>query len=103
MIVGLPGETVSVQDGQVYVNSNVLSEPYLDQRLTFASNGAQVETKTLTSDEYFVMGDNRSNSSDSREWGAVPRQNIIGRQRQFKRAAGWDAENQQGNDDCQDK
>ncbi|OGD56407.1 signal peptidase I [Candidatus Berkelbacteria bacterium RBG_13_40_8] len=77
-IIATPGETVIVTRGKVFINGYLLEEPYL-------SNGAQTQTsesvfrKTLKPNEYFVMGDNRSNSSDSREWGAVPKVNIVGR------------------------
>ncbi len=77
-IVATPGETVIITNGKVFINGYLLEEPYL-------SNGTQTQTsenifrKTLKPNEYFVMGDNRSNSSDSREWGVVPKVNIIGR------------------------
>lgn len=81
-IVGLPGETVSVEGGQVIVHSNefqsgaVLDESsYLDPSVR---TGGQVELQ-LNADEFFVLGDNRPASSDSRSWGVLPRVDIIGR------------------------
>jgi signal peptidase I len=74
-VIGLPGETVEViSDGTVYVNGQQLEEPYLPSHHSGTSG-----TWTVPEDEYFVMGDNRSVSYDSREGGPVPRSNIIGK------------------------
>lgn len=78
-IIATPGETVEVRDGQVYIynrtypNGVLLKEPYI---------GTDTPTnvkRTLGKDEYFVMGDNRRNSSDSRTWGILPRHLITGK------------------------
>lgn len=78
-IIGLPGETVAVQDGKVSVKNAegtvVLKEQYLPQGLQTPG----LEEKILGDSEYFVMGDNRPFSSDSRAWGTLPKQDIIGR------------------------
>lgn len=81
-IVGLPGETVAVQDGSVVIKNAehpggaVLDESrYLDPA---ARTGGQV-TLALKDHEYFVLGDNRAASSDSRSWGALPEEDVIGR------------------------
>lgn len=75
-IIGLPDETVEIEGGSVYINGQPLTEPYLHGQRTVAYRPVKV---TLGPDEYFVMGDNRAASSDSRTWGPLPRRNIIGR------------------------
>lgn len=79
-IIALPQETVSVKDGQVLVNNQTLDEFYLPQTRT-SSGTFLSETKEykLASDEYIVMGDNRDHSSDSRSWGPIKRDEIIGK------------------------
>lgn len=80
-VIGLPGETVEIKDGQVFINGSVLPEPYLpSDRKTYTENKESQTTKvTLDSGHYFVMGDNREESSDSREWGPLSNANIVGR------------------------
>ena len=78
-VIGLPGETVHITENTVDVTSAdgkdvLLTEPYLINE----GNGGE-EQVTLPADQYFVMGDNRPASSDSRFWGTVPRENFIGR------------------------
>lgn len=73
-VVGLPGETVAVRDGTVYVDGVRLEEPYLERR-----DRSNARPLVLGDGEYYVIGDNRPNSNDSRAWGAVPEENIVGR------------------------
>jgi signal peptidase I len=74
-VIGLPGDTVEVKpDGTVYVNGQKLDEPYLPPHHSGTSG-----TWTVPEDQYFVMGDNRSASLDSRAKGPVPRNKIIGK------------------------
>ena len=76
-IVGLPGETVEVREGRVLINGVDLNEPYLDPHLNISHMSLQ---PVIVKDHYyFVMGDNRDNSSDSRYWGLVPEKYIYGK------------------------
>jgi signal peptidase I len=75
-IVGVPGDTVQVAtNGQVSVNGVAINEPYVND----LGNPYGATTVTLNPNQYFVLGDNRGDSSDSRAWGPVPRNDIIGR------------------------
>lgn len=76
-VIGLPGETVEVREGTVYINGAVLEEKYLDpqENSSPTSQGAVL----VKLNYYFVMGDNRDNSSDSRIWGLVPKKYIYGK------------------------
>jgi signal peptidase I len=76
-IIGLPGETIEVRNGHVYVDGTELKEPYLDvEHNRFMRDNT---TTTVQEHYYFVMGDNRDNSSDSRVWGLVPEKYIYGK------------------------
>lgn len=72
-VVGLPGETVRVHDGRVYINEVPLNEPYV------AANPNYEGTWVVPQDALFVLGDNRNKSSDSHSWGMVPLENVIGK------------------------
>ncbi|MDO8577371.1 MAG: signal peptidase I, partial [Candidatus Wildermuthbacteria bacterium] len=78
-VIGLPGEDVEIKEGKVYVSRNgepvLLQEPYLGPEETTGG----FTSLTLKDNEYFVMGDNREFSSDSRRWGVLPREDIIGK------------------------
>ncbi len=75
-VIGLPGDWVSMQHGVVFINSRRLSEPYL--RLGLRGQASFPLTR-VPQDKYFVLGDNRAASDDSRDWGMVPRQLIYGK------------------------
>ncbi|MCS6860781.1 MAG: signal peptidase I [Abditibacteriales bacterium] len=73
-IIGLPGDRVEIRGGQVYVNGEPLDEPYVDHRLVY-----EAFRYTVPEGAVFVLGDNRSNSEDSRDHGAVSITNIVGK------------------------
>jgi signal peptidase I len=74
-VIGLPGETIQVSNGQVLINGQPIAEPYMkDPRIN-----QDAPLQTIPADRVFVMGDNRNNSSDSRGFGPVPLTDIVGR------------------------
>lgn len=76
-IVGLPNETVEIREGKVFVNGQPLPEPYIDPKLDQLRNSSPAIR--LAADSYYVVGDNRDNSSDSRIWGPLQRKFIYGK------------------------
>jgi signal peptidase I len=80
-VVGTPGDRVRIEAGQVYVNGRPLLEDYVvaRDRVSWPSPPDALRDRTVPSDMYFVLGDNRMFSSDSRAWGYVPRENIYGK------------------------
>ena len=72
-VIGLPGDTISISNGQVSVNGVVIDEPYIN------ATTPENQVWDVPEDQFFVMGDNRPNSSDSRRWSYLPRADIIGR------------------------
>lgn len=74
-VIGLPGETIELVNGQVFVNRNLLKENYLKE----PSDLEDVQSTILGAGQYFVMGDNRNNSGDSRDFGPVSSKEIKGR------------------------
>lgn len=80
-IVGMPGERIKIQNGHVYINGSVLEESYINKRVAttqheFLKEGVDY---TIPKDSYMVLGDNRPESGDSRDWGAVKKDTVIGR------------------------
>jgi signal peptidase I len=77
----MPGDAITIRENKVYINGASLPEDYLPQDLptspgSFATEGKEIR---LANDQYFVLGDNRGNSSDSRSWGPIENDKIIGR------------------------
>jgi signal peptidase I len=76
-IVGLPGETLEVRRGTVYIDGVRLNEPYVENDRRDV--GSSEPPYRIPDDQYFVMGDNRTQSCDSTVWGALPRSKLIGK------------------------
>jgi signal peptidase I len=74
-IIGMPGEKLEIRDGHVFVDGRLLSEPYLARNTETVSRHSIF---VLHENQYFVMGDNRSDSLDSRDYGPIKREAIIG-------------------------
>jgi len=75
-VIGLPGDTVQIEDGTVYVNGARLEEPYVPDAYR---DHTSTPSATVPADSYFVLGDHRSSSNDSRAWGTVRRSDIYGK------------------------
>lgn len=85
-VIGLPGETIEVKEDKLYINGKVLDEPHLnnDYANDYRNDNHGIFTQkfgpfTIPDDEYFVLGDNRPKSSDSREYGSFKQENIKSR------------------------
>ena len=74
-LIGLPGDTVEIRAGEVWVDGSKLSEPYVFSNMNLSQRSQQ--TVVVPAHSYYVLGDNRDNSSDSRMWGCVPEELLI--------------------------
>src|SRR5207249_4795728 len=75
-VIGVPGDVVRIEAGQVYVNGQELNEPYVPEEFR---DRVSYEEQRVREDQYFVLGDHRNSSSDSRTWGFVKRDAIYGK------------------------
>jgi signal peptidase I len=73
-IIALPGDTIEIKDGEVYLNDQAIDEPYIKAHPLYT-----MESQEIPEGEYFVLGDNRNNSNDSHSWGTLSREKIIGK------------------------
>lgn len=80
-VVGEPGENIMIKDCRVYINGRILNEPYIPDSVCTQGGSFLKEGQTyqIQEEEYFVMGDNRLNSSDSRYWGSITKSAMSGR------------------------
>lgn len=80
-IIAVPGDTIQISNNIVYVNNNPLKENYIPSDYITRPGAFVTESTTITvaSNQYFVFGDNREHSSDSREWGPVTKEELVGR------------------------
>ena len=76
-VIAVPGDLIEARNGRVLIGGHALAEPYLREA---AASGA-IQAQIIPADCYFVMGDNRGNSWDSRNWGVLPRELVVGRAR----------------------
>lgn len=76
-IVGLPNKKIEIRNGTVFINDSEIDEPYVDQN--FNQSKQNIRPQTIPENQYFVLGDNRDNSSDSRSWGTLPKELIVGK------------------------
>lgn len=75
-LIGMPGDKVEIKNSKLYINGSLVPENYLPAHVKDFGN---YQSGIIPENHYFMMGDNRNNSDDSRNWGTLPRENIIGK------------------------
>lgn len=78
-VIGLPGETIEIREGNVYINNKKLKQPFLGESESYINQTDNMKPLLLAPDSYFVMGDNRAVSRDSRNFGPVRADHIYGK------------------------
>lgn len=80
-IIALPGDTIRIENNTIFINNQAISEPYLPAGTKTRTGSFLTEGSTVKAgpNQYFVLGDNREHSSDSREWGGVTKEEIVGK------------------------
>ena len=73
-VIGVPGDVVEIKQGRVFLNGEEIDEPYITE-----PDHGSMAPRSIPENSFFVLGDNRKSSNDSRDWGTVPAENIIGR------------------------
>ena len=76
-VIGIPGDLIETRAGRIVISGHAISEPYVAAQATNGSIAPQI----VPADSYFVLGDNRADSLDSRSWGALPRSRVVGQAR----------------------
>ncbi len=82
-LAGLPGDRIQIKDGKLMINGEVMNEPPFSEHYYYNRNewqlGKEGQIFTVPDDNFFALGDNSAQSSDSRNWGFVPRKNVVGK------------------------
>ncbi len=73
-VIGLPGDEIRIREGEVRRNGELLDEPYVER-----ASGESIVERVVPEGHYYALGDNRAESDDSRRWGSVPEENIVGK------------------------
>jgi signal peptidase I len=78
-VVGLAGDTLVIESGELVVNGKLVAEPYVDPANRLRDYSLVMQSTVVPQDMLFVLGDNRDSSNDSRFWGYLPRDHVIGK------------------------
>ena len=78
-VIGLPNEIIKIENGNVYINNTLLNQTFLFKEKLFLKKSLTIKTLKIPENHFFIIGDNRNNSNDSRAFGPVPEKNISGK------------------------